>query len=130
MKDDRLYLVHVSECLDLIVQYTQEGEAAFREDRRTQDAVLRNLHTLTESTQRISQELKIKYREVDWLGDPGLHAGLGAARASGMSADPPGDCPEQPTRLPMTCHNPLLGMSFGLSGQAVSRPCRDPVGPD
>ena len=68
MKDDRLYLVHVSECLDLIVQYTQEGEAAFRADRRTQDAVLRNLHTLTESMQRISQELKIKYREVDWRG--------------------------------------------------------------
>ena len=68
MKDDGLYLIHVSECLDLIVRYTQDGEAANRTDRRTQDAVLRNLHTMTESTQRISQELKIKYREVDWRG--------------------------------------------------------------
>ncbi len=56
MKDDGLYLIHVSECLDLIVRYTQDGEAANRTDRRTQDAVLRNLHTLTESMQCISQK--------------------------------------------------------------------------
>ncbi len=31
-----------------------------------QDAVLRNLHTLTESTQRISENLKKKHPEVEW----------------------------------------------------------------
>lgn len=45
---------------------TQDGEEAFFEDRKTQDAVLRNLHTLAESTQRISQNLKDKNQQVDW----------------------------------------------------------------
>jgi len=31
-----------------------------------QDAVLRNLHTLSESTQRLSDALKVHYPEVDW----------------------------------------------------------------
>jgi uncharacterized protein with HEPN domain len=31
-----------------------------------QDAVLRNLHTITESTQRISNNIKEKYANIDW----------------------------------------------------------------
>lgn len=31
-----------------------------------QDAVLRNLHTLTESTQRLSEELKAEHSEIEW----------------------------------------------------------------
>lgn len=66
MKDDRLYLLHIQEAIERIEEYTQGGEKAFFEDRKTQDAVLRNLHTLAESTQRISQSLKAKYSRVDW----------------------------------------------------------------
>jgi uncharacterized protein with HEPN domain len=33
-----------------------------------QDAVLRNLHTLTESRQRLSDMLKDMHPEVDWYG--------------------------------------------------------------
>jgi uncharacterized protein with HEPN domain len=58
MKDDRLYLIHITECIQRIEQYTAEGRAAFLADTRTQDAALRNLHTLAESTQRISADLK------------------------------------------------------------------------
>ena len=36
------------------------------EDRKTQDAVLRNLHTLAESSQRISSSLKEQFPQVDW----------------------------------------------------------------
>ena len=49
MKDDRLYLVYIGECIDRIDTYTAEGKAAFLNDLKTQDAVLRNLHTLSES---------------------------------------------------------------------------------
>lgn len=42
MKDDRLYLIHITECIDRILQYTSEGREAFLGDTRTQDAVLRN----------------------------------------------------------------------------------------
>lgn len=58
MKDDRLYLLHISESLERIEEYVVEGREAFFADRKTQDAVLRNLQTLAESTQRLSESLK------------------------------------------------------------------------
>jgi len=66
MKDDRLYLIHIREALERIEDYTRGGKQFFLDDHKTQDAVLRNLHTLAESTQRISQELRDKYAQVDW----------------------------------------------------------------
>lgn len=66
MKDDKLYLLHIKEAIEWIEEFTNAGEAEFFEDRKTQDAVLRNLHTLSESTQKLSDALKEKYPEVDW----------------------------------------------------------------
>ena len=51
--------------MEPIENYTRDGEDAFLEDRKTQDAVLRNLHTLAESTQKISQDLKNKNPQID-----------------------------------------------------------------
>jgi len=68
MKDDRLYLIHIAECIQRIEQYTSEGREAFLIDTRTQDAVLRNLQPLAESTQRVSAELKALHSEVEWRG--------------------------------------------------------------
>ena len=72
MKDDRLYLIHVHESIARIKEYTAEGREAFFADTRTQDAVLRNLQTLAESTQRLSADLKAAHPEVDWRGISGL----------------------------------------------------------
>jgi uncharacterized protein with HEPN domain len=66
MKDDVLYLIHINECLERIEQYTAEGKDYFFADCRTQDAVLRNLQTLAESTQRLSSTLKAAHPDVDW----------------------------------------------------------------
>lgn len=66
MKDDKLYLLHIKEAIGWIEEFTNAGETEFFEDRKTQDAVLRNLHTLSESTQKLSDVLKEKYPEVDW----------------------------------------------------------------
>jgi len=66
VKDDKLYLLHIKEAIEWIEEFTKAGETEFFEDRKTQDAVLRNLHTLSESTQRLSDELKESYPEVDW----------------------------------------------------------------
>ena len=54
MKDDRLYLVHITECIERIERYAATGQDAFLSDSMIQDAILRNLHTLAESTQRLS----------------------------------------------------------------------------
>jgi len=72
VKDERLYLIHIRECIARIEQYTAEGREAFFADTKTQDAVLRNLQTLAESSQRLSEELKKVHPEVDWRGISGL----------------------------------------------------------
>lgn len=66
MSREKLYLVHILESIELIEEYTLEGEEAFYEDRKTQDAVIRNLQVLSESTQRLSDEIKQKHPGIDW----------------------------------------------------------------
>lgn len=66
MKDDKLYLLHIRECIERIERYTVEGKDAFLADTKTQDAVIRNLQTLAESTQRISPSLKMSHPDVEW----------------------------------------------------------------
>jgi uncharacterized protein with HEPN domain len=72
VKDERLYLIHICECIARIEGYTAEGREAFLADTKTQDAVLRNLQTLAESSQRLSAELKAAQPDVDWRGIRGL----------------------------------------------------------
>lgn len=66
MKNDGVYLAHIRECLDRISKYTAAGRPAFEADTLTQDAVLRNLHTLSESTTRLSDACKQRHPEIDW----------------------------------------------------------------
>ncbi|MDP4199470.1 MAG: DUF86 domain-containing protein [Bacteroidota bacterium] len=66
MKKDKLYIAHVIECIEKIEQYTSRGKEDFFVDGMKQDAVLRNLHTLAESSTRISTELKQHFPDVPW----------------------------------------------------------------
>ena len=66
MKDDRVYLRHVLRCIARIEEYTSEGEGRFFESYLIQDAVIRNLQTMAESTQRLSDPVKSTRTEVDW----------------------------------------------------------------
>jgi uncharacterized protein with HEPN domain len=72
VKDDRLYVDHVLECITRVDRYCRSGDEAFRESELIQDAVLRNLQTLAESTQRISDRLKALHPEVDWRAIAGF----------------------------------------------------------
>ncbi len=65
-------MIHILECIDRISEYTKGGKATFLTDRKTQDAVLRNLHTLTEPSQRLSRALKAGHPETDWQGLSGF----------------------------------------------------------
>jgi uncharacterized protein with HEPN domain len=66
MKDDVAYLSHILECIRRIREDVAEGQDAFLASHTLQDAVLRNLQTMSESTQRLSDELKAAHPEVDW----------------------------------------------------------------
>ena len=41
MKDDRLYVRHILECIDRIEQYTADGQTAFLKSTLIQDGVIR-----------------------------------------------------------------------------------------
>ena len=66
MKSDKAYLQHVLEMVDRIETATAAGRTSFMASTLHQDAVLRNLHTLTETTQRLSQSLKDDHPEIEW----------------------------------------------------------------
>lgn len=69
---DKLYLVHISECIDRIRSYTSAGRDDFLNDSKTNEAVLRSLQTLAESTRRLSDEVKAPYVEIEWGKISGL----------------------------------------------------------
>ena len=52
--------------IDRIENAIVSGEAAFLKSHLHQDAVLRNLHTITETTQRLTTELKQTNSDVEW----------------------------------------------------------------
>ena len=55
-----------------MMSYTEEGKDFFFADTKTQDAVMRNLQILAESTQRLSQSLREQHPEVDWRSISGF----------------------------------------------------------
>ena len=72
MTDNRAYLEYIRECIERIIEYTSEGREAFFANTMIQDAALRRLQTLAESTQRLSDDLKVRVTEVDWRSVSGF----------------------------------------------------------
>lgn len=66
MKDDRFYLLHILDCIQRIEADTAGGVESFRGSRTIQDAVVRNLQILAESSQRISDGLKSRSPQLEW----------------------------------------------------------------
>jgi len=66
MKDDTVYLHHIQECVRRVEENVAEGRDRFMTSHTLQDAVLRNLQTMAESTQRLSDDLKAKHGEIEW----------------------------------------------------------------
>ncbi len=72
MKDERVYLAHILRCISRIEAYTIEGRQKFISSDLIQDGVIRNLQTLAESSQRLSDRTKERYPEVEWKGLAGF----------------------------------------------------------
>lgn len=67
MKDPKLYLLHIAECIARIERYTSGGRDCLGTDTLILDAVLRNLQTLSEATQRLPDEVKERHPDIPWL---------------------------------------------------------------
>jgi uncharacterized protein with HEPN domain len=66
MKADRAYIHHIAECIRRIEENTSKGREEFMLSHTLQDAVLRNLQTMSEATQRLSEAAKTEYPEIEW----------------------------------------------------------------
>ncbi len=72
MKDDRVYLKHILRCIARVEEYTEAGREDFFSSHLIQDGVIRNLQTLAESTQRLSEVVRVSQPSVDWKGLAGF----------------------------------------------------------
>jgi len=54
------------DCMQRVREYTADDRARFESSRLVQDAVIRNLQTLTESSQRLSDSIKATEPQVPW----------------------------------------------------------------
>jgi hypothetical protein len=72
MKDDRIYLLYVRDAIQYILEYTATGKEGFFADRKTQDAVVRNLEIIGEATKRVSGLLKDAHPDISWKPIAGM----------------------------------------------------------
>lgn len=72
MKDDRIYLLHIRDAIQHILEYTVAGKANFLDDRKTQDAVVRNLEIIGEATRRLASSLKDAHPDISWKPIAGM----------------------------------------------------------
>jgi uncharacterized protein with HEPN domain len=66
VRDDAVYLDHILECVRRIEANTADGYESFMSSHTLQDAVLRNLQTMAESTQRLTDSVKARRPDVEW----------------------------------------------------------------
>ena len=66
MKDHRLYLIHIRDCLARIKSYTQQGKDAFLSETIIQDAVIRNLEVMCESIKLLPRLWKDYQPQIPW----------------------------------------------------------------
>ncbi len=88
------------ECLQRIQEYTAGDRARFESSRLVQDATVRNLQTLAESSQRLSSDIQVTEPGIPWRELAGfrnviVHGYLGwTSRPSGWSSSR--TCPRWP----------------------------------
>jgi uncharacterized protein with HEPN domain len=66
VKEDSIYLNHILDSIRRIEEDTGGGREKFLGTHTLQDAVLRNLQTLSESAKRLSDPLKTSHPEIEW----------------------------------------------------------------
>jgi uncharacterized protein with HEPN domain len=69
---DQTYILHILECIERIEHYVGADDKRFFRDTMLQDAVLRVLQVMAESSQRLSPEMKASVSHIDWRGISGF----------------------------------------------------------
>jgi uncharacterized protein with HEPN domain len=72
VKSQRAYVEHAIECIRRIAEDSAQGGNAVFASRTLQDAIVRNLQVLCESTQRIDASYKERHSEINWTSITGM----------------------------------------------------------
>lgn len=64
-KDDSVYIEHMLDCIQRIDEYV-ENEEQFYSSHLVQDAVVRNLQVMAESSRRLADDIKKAYPDIPW----------------------------------------------------------------
>lgn len=72
LEADLVYLAHMLECISRVNQYCEGGESSFRQSSLIQDAVIRNLQTMAEASQQLSEPTKGIASDVPWRAISGF----------------------------------------------------------
>jgi len=69
----KLFVEDILESIALIEKYVEGMDSKdFGKDRKTMDAVVRNLEIIGEAAKNIPDEITRKYKKIDWKGVVGL----------------------------------------------------------
>jgi len=72
-RDSRVYLEDILEATRKITAYTESlSKAAFLEDEKTLDAVVRNLEVIGEAVKKLPEDLRAKHPALEWKKIAGL----------------------------------------------------------
>jgi len=66
VNSQRAYLQHALDAIDAVLEYTRDGHDAFLADRKTQDAVIRNIEVLGQAVKGISAETRAHDDSIPW----------------------------------------------------------------
>lgn len=86
-ESDGEYIAHMLGCIARIREYTQGRRGVFDGSSLVQDAVLRNLQTFTESSQRLSDGAKASEPGIDWRRMAGMRNILVHAYPGGIDTE-------------------------------------------
>jgi len=74
-KDRSVYIRHIYDCICWIKEYVEAGKEAFFQDRKTQDAVIRNLEVIGEAVKALGNETRARSPQIAWSDVAGLRVG-------------------------------------------------------
>lgn len=71
-KDPQIYLAHINDSIQAIRDYTKDGKDSFFIDRKTQDAVIRNLEIIGEAVKSLPKEFTSRHESIPWKNIAGM----------------------------------------------------------
>ncbi len=72
MNRQRAYLLHALDAIDAALEYTEDGRDPFFGDRKTQDAVIRNIEVLGQAVKGLSGETRAHDESIAWRQIAGM----------------------------------------------------------